>query len=93
MSCLGPLIVAFLFPILILLLDFNVNEFWNWTNINSYIQITVLFILGLMLIALLFSWVPGVISILGIIALLIDTSLSVPQFIQNWMNQTTYGMK
>ena len=74
-------------------LDFTVTEFWNWTNINSYVQATVLFTLAMVFLSICLSWVPGYIPLLGIGALLIDTLLTLPQFLKNWFNHTTFGMK
>lgn len=72
--------------------DMNLDDFWKWTDFNSYLHFLAIFlsIVSLVTYALLdfHFYVEG----LGLVALLTEAMLATPQLIHNWKVKSTAGM-
>lgn len=72
--------------------DLDTNFFWKWTDFQSYLDFMLLFAgLGGVLTYLLVD-VPIFIETVGLLAVLIEAVLGVPQFLRNYCNKSTSGM-
>lgn len=73
-------------------LDMEIKFFWKWTDFQSYLEFLLLFAaLGGILMYFLMG-VPIFIESVGLIAVLTEAMLGVPQFICNFRNKSTNGM-
>jgi len=71
----------------------NINDFWNWTDFSSYVQFMALFTLLASVVTVMFIGSAHYIELLGLFALMTEAMLGVPQFYQNYRNQSTEGMR
>jgi len=71
----------------------NVDDFWKWTDFSSYVQFMALFTLVASVITVAFIRSPYYVELLGLFALMTEAMLGAPQFIQNYKNQSTEGMR
>ncbi|XP_077145008.1 solute carrier family 66 member 2-like isoform X1 [Ranitomeya variabilis] len=72
--------------------DFDLGHFWKWSRIEDYVQFCLsLTILGAFLTYMLLD-VPIFVEGLGLVALLTEATLGLPQLIQNLRNKSTQGM-
>lgn len=72
--------------------DLDTNFFWKWADFQSYLDFMLLFAgLGGVL-TYLFMDVPIFIEVMGLLAVLIEAMLGVPQFLHNFCNKSTSGM-
>ena len=73
--------------------DWDTKYFWKWTNFQSYLEFVLLFgILGGVLMYLFVEY-PIFVEIVGLIAVLTEAMLGVPQFLRNVHNKSTDGMR
>jgi len=72
--------------------DFKMEEFWQWTNLSSYIQVTVLTSVLSLLTVYLFIHYVLVVEAIGYAALLTESCLAVPQFLKNQRSRSVQGM-
>ena len=80
------------FLIEILILDFDTNYFWKWTDYKSYLQFLAVFIgVGGVLTNLLINSV-FFIELLGFASVFTEAMLAAPQFYRNFVNKSTEGM-
>ncbi|XP_021962978.2 solute carrier family 66 member 2 [Folsomia candida] len=72
--------------------DFKLEDFWAWTNLASYIQVTIL--IATIASATIFIFLDNSIVVEGIgyAALLTESCLALPQFLKNQRNRSTQGM-
>ena len=76
----------------ILILDFDTNYFWKWTDYKSYLQFLAVFIgVGGVLTNLLINSV-FFIELLGFASVFTEAMLAAPQFYRNFVNKSTEGM-
>lgn len=73
-------------------IDFDVDNFWKWTDFISYVQFVIVFTMAGAAIAYLFSGSSMFVEGLGFSALCIEAMLGVPQFYHNLQNKSTEGM-
>jgi len=71
----------------------NIDDFWKWTDFSSYVQFMVLFTLLAGLVTVAFIGSPYYVELLGLIAVMTEAMLGVPQFYQNYRNHSTEGMR
>ncbi|XP_073516004.1 solute carrier family 66 member 2-like isoform X2 [Phyllobates terribilis] len=72
--------------------DFDLRHFWKWSRFEDYVQFCLsLTILGALLTYLLLD-VPIFVEGLGLVALLTEATLGLPQLLQNLRNKSTQGM-
>ena len=74
-------------------LDMNIDDFWKWTDFSSYIQFMVVFTLLAGVVTFMFIRSPYYVELLGLLALMTEAMLGVPQFYRNYRNKSTEGMR
>ncbi|EFN88260.1 PQ-loop repeat-containing protein 1 [Harpegnathos saltator] len=72
--------------------DLDVRFFWKWTNFQSYLAFMILFATVSGILMYLFVDIPIFIEVVGLLAVLIEAMLGVPQFLRNSSNKSTAGM-
>ncbi|XP_051167093.1 solute carrier family 66 member 2 isoform X1 [Leptopilina boulardi] len=72
--------------------DLDIKFFWKWTDFQSYLNFILIF--GMICGALMYFFVDVLIfvEIVGLLAVLTEAMLGVPQFIRNCGNKSTEGM-
>jgi len=73
--------------------DMNIDDFWKWTDFSSYIQFMALFTLLAGSLTYFFIDSRYYVELLGLFAVMTEAMLGVPQFFQNYTNQSTEGMR
>lgn len=73
--------------------DMDIRFFWKWTNFQSYLTFMVLFATVGGVLMYLFIDVPIFIEVVGLLAVLIEAMLGIPQFLRNSSNKSTVGMR
>lgn len=72
--------------------DFDLGHFWKWSRFEDYLH----FCLSLTIVVALFTYVlldvPFFVEGLGLVALLTEAMLGLPQLLQNLRNKSTRGM-
>lgn len=76
-----------------LVADFDGRYFWNWTDFRSYVEFIAAFTLTASLITYLLLGYVIYVEALGFTSLLIEAMLGVPQFYDNYVSKSTYGMR
>jgi len=72
--------------------DFEPEYFWQWTDFQSYVECTMLFVsIGSLVMYLLIKFDPFVEAV-GFLAVFTEAMLGTPQFYRNYQNKSTYGM-
>ncbi|KAG7204142.1 hypothetical protein KM043_001987 [Ampulex compressa] len=72
--------------------DLDTNFFWKWTDFQSYLDFMLLFAgLGGVLTYILLD-IPLFIEVIGLLAVLTEAMLGIPQFLRNFCNKSTSGM-
>lgn len=72
--------------------DFDYDHFWEWTDVQSYIEFMLTFsTMGCLLMYLFFDSSLFVETV-GFISVLTEALLAVPQFYRNFITKSTYGM-
>jgi len=71
----------------------NIDDFWKWTDFSSYVQFMVLFTLLASVTTVVFIRSTYYVELLGLFAVMTEAMLGVPQFYQNYRNQSTEGMR
>ncbi|CAB0036524.1 unnamed protein product [Trichogramma brassicae] len=72
--------------------DFETKYFWKWTDFQSYIDFVLIFgIVGAMMMYV-FIDIPLFVESVGLLALLTEAMLALPQFLKNYRNKSTHGM-
>ncbi|XP_040266503.1 solute carrier family 66 member 2-like [Bufo bufo] len=73
-------------------IDFKLADFWEWSRFEDYLQFCLsLTVLGALLTYCLLD-VPIFVEALGLVALLTEATLGLPQLLQNLRNKSTRGM-
>ncbi|XP_076638074.1 solute carrier family 66 member 2 [Colletes latitarsis] len=72
--------------------DFDINFFWKWTNFQSYLNFMLLFGALVGILTYLLVDVPIFVETVGLLAVLTEAMLGVPQFLCNVTNKSTNGM-
>jgi len=73
--------------------DINIDDFWKWSDFASYVQFMTLFTLLASVVTVAFIGSAYYIESLGLLALMTEAMLGVPQLYQNYKNQSTEGMR
>lgn len=73
--------------------DLDIRFFWKWTNFQSYLTFMVLFATVSGMLVYLFMDIPIFIELIGLLAVLIEAMLGIPQFLRNSSNKSTAGMR
>jgi len=68
-------------------------SFWQWTTYTQYIEFLAAFILCQAILYLVFGRSELYISILGFIALGLESTLPIPQLISNYKQKSLYGFR
>ncbi|XP_003741109.1 PQ-loop repeat-containing protein 1 [Galendromus occidentalis] len=72
--------------------DLEWRHFWQWTDFRSYLECSILFTVFVGGIVYLFKDVPIFVEIIGLVAVLTEALLGIPQFYRNFQNKSTAGM-
>lgn len=72
--------------------DLDIKFFWKWTDFQSYLNFILIFGLVCGALMYLFLDVPIFVEVVGLLAVLTEAMLGVPQFIRNCGNKSTEGM-
>ncbi|CAL7951200.1 unnamed protein product [Xylocopa violacea] len=72
--------------------DFDANFFWKWTDFQSYIDFILLFATLVGILTYLLVDVQIFVETVGLLAVLTEAMLGVPQFLRNFCNKSTNGM-
>ncbi|CAL1714908.1 unnamed protein product [Somion occarium] len=68
-------------------------SFWQWQNYTQYIEFLAGFILCQAILYLVFGQSDVYISILGFVALGLESTLPIPQLISNYKQKSLYGFR
>lgn len=72
--------------------DFELSSFWQWTDYRSYLECIVVFsIISGVLMCFLYQ-VTFFVETIGLLAVLVEAVLGIPQFYKNFENKSTAGM-
>ena len=74
-------------------IDFDRKYFWKWTDFRSYVEFIAAFTLTASLLTYIFLDNTYYVEILGFTSLLIEAMLGTPQFYDNYLYKSTYGMR
>eukprot|EP00695_Tsukubamonas_globosa_P003108 TRINITY_DN474_c0_g1_i1.p1 TRINITY_DN474_c0_g1~~TRINITY_DN474_c0_g1_i1.p1 ORF type:complete len:229 (+),score=77.95 TRINITY_DN474_c0_g1_i1:68-754(+) len=74
------------------LTEFNMRHFWQWEDFASYVTFLAAFVSGLLTLSTLFISQPWYVEFLGYAALLIESTLGIPQWVKNQMTKSTAGL-
>ncbi|XP_076283234.1 solute carrier family 66 member 2 isoform X1 [Lasioglossum baleicum] len=72
--------------------DLDANFFWKWTDFQSYLDFMLLFAAVVGVVTYLLVDVPIFVEFMGLLAVLTEAMLGVPQFLRNFVNKSTSGM-
>lgn len=72
--------------------DFDANFFWKWTDFQSYLDFMLLFAALVGILTYLLVDVPLFVETVGLLAVLTEAMLGIPQFLRNFTNKSTNGM-
>ncbi len=75
---------------------YDMGDFWNWNDIRNYIGFLTTFsavIGGLTFLNILLLRTAIFTETMGTFALLIESTLAMPQFMQNFRNKSTRGLR
>ncbi|XP_026674341.1 PQ-loop repeat-containing protein 1 isoform X3 [Ceratina calcarata] len=72
--------------------DFDPNFFWKWTDFQSYLDFILLFAAFMGILTYLLVDVPAFVETIGLLAVLMEAMLGIPQFLCNFFNKSTNGM-
>lgn len=72
--------------------DLNPRDFWQWTDLVSYIECTSTFTVLVGLLMYLFMHVSWFVESVGYASLMTEACLAVPQLYQNYRTHSTIGM-
>lgn len=73
-------------------LDFDTKFFWKWTNFRSYLDFMLLFATLVGVLTYLLIDIPIFVETIGLLAVLTEAMLGIPQFLRNFFNKSTSGM-
>lgn len=72
--------------------DFDTNFFWKWTDFQSYLDFMLLFAALVGVLTYMLVDVPIFVETVGLLAVLAEAMLGIPQFLRNFFNKSTNGM-
>ncbi|XP_011300185.1 PQ-loop repeat-containing protein 1 isoform X1 [Fopius arisanus] len=72
--------------------DLDIKYFWKWTDFQSYLDFILLFGVAGGFLMYLFADYPIFVESVGLLAVLTEAMLGVPQFLRNLHNKSTEGM-
>ncbi|XP_022669346.1 PQ-loop repeat-containing protein 1-like isoform X4 [Varroa destructor] len=72
--------------------DLEWRHFWQWTDFLSYVECTIIFTIIAGSVVFLFKDVTVVVEFVGLVAVLTEALLGMPQFYKNFVNKSTAGM-
>lgn len=81
------------FLLILISIDLDIKFFWKWTDFQSYLNFILIFGLVCGALMYLFLDVPIFVEVVGLLAVLTEAMLGVPQFIRNCGNKSTEGMR
>lgn len=73
--------------------DFDHRFFWQWTDFRSYVEFIAAFTLAASILTYVFVGHVLYVELLGFTSLLIEAMLGVPQFYDNFVSKSTFGMR
>lgn len=79
--------------VLLLIADFKREHFWNWSYFSDYCLFLLLFAGAMGIITMLFSRYPVYLESVGFLAVFTEAMLGIPQFVRNFKNKSTEGMR
>ncbi|XP_064086770.1 solute carrier family 66 member 2-like [Macrobrachium nipponense] len=72
--------------------DFDYDYFWEWTDVQSYIEFMLTFTTFGCLLMFIFIDTSIFVETVGFISVLTEALLAVPQFYKNFISKSTFGM-
>ncbi|KAG8034653.1 hypothetical protein G9C98_007729 [Cotesia typhae] len=73
--------------------DLDIKYFWKWTDFQSYLDFVLLFGVVGGVAMYIFVDYPIFVETVGLLAVLTEAMLGVPQFLRNLDNKSTEGMR
>ncbi|MPC88120.1 PQ-loop repeat-containing protein 1 [Portunus trituberculatus] len=73
--------------------DFDYDFFWEWTDMQSYVEFMLTFSTMGCLLMYLFIDSAVFVETAGFISVLTEALLAVPQFYKNFITKSTFGMR
>lgn len=73
--------------------DFDLRHFWKWTDFRSYVEFIAAFTASASLLTYLLIGHVVYVEALGFTSLLIEAMLGMPQFYDNYVSKSTFGMR
>lgn len=74
-------------------LDFDRSHFWDWTDFQSYIECLLIFSIAGGVLMYQFAKYSVFVETVGFLAVFTEAMLGLPQFLRNFKNRSTRGMK
>ncbi|KAM8946497.1 solute carrier family 66 member 2-like [Pelodytes ibericus] len=72
--------------------DFELDYFWQWSRFEDYVQFCFALTTSGALLMYVFLHAPAFVEGVGLISLLTEATLGIPQLLQNFRNHSTRGM-
>ncbi|XP_063801790.1 solute carrier family 66 member 2-like [Pseudophryne corroboree] len=72
--------------------DFDLSHFWQWSGFEDYLQFCLLLSVCCAFLTYVLLDVPIFVEVIGLLALLTEAMLGLPQLLQNLKNRSTRGM-
>ncbi|KAI6204080.1 hypothetical protein M3Y94_00631100 [Aphelenchoides besseyi] len=69
-----------------------VNAFWKWNDLSSFVAALGIFTVIASVVTFFFTQFPIYVEALGMVALLVEACLGLPQLIRNFQRRSTQGM-
>ncbi|KAI6208802.1 PQ-loop repeat-containing protein 1 [Aphelenchoides besseyi] len=69
-----------------------VNAFWKWNDLSSFVAALAIFTVIASIVTFFFTRFPIYVEALGMVALLVEACLGLPQLIRNFQRRSTQGM-
>ncbi|EGD79405.1 hypothetical protein PTSG_09817 [Salpingoeca rosetta] len=70
----------------------DLKTFWRWAHFKDYVTAVLLFAVVSGSATLIMIGVPAFVETVGLVSLLLEASLGLPQFVNNFKNKSTEGM-
>jgi len=68
------------------------SDFWQWDDFASYVIVTIIFAIFLSILSVIFISQWWFVEGIGYLALLVESTLALPQVYANYCNQSTVGL-
>uniref|UniRef100_A0A8C5Q6Q4 PQ-loop repeat-containing protein 1 n=1 Tax=Leptobrachium leishanense TaxID=445787 RepID=A0A8C5Q6Q4_9ANUR len=73
--------------------DFDLEYFWKWSRFEDYVQFCLSLAISAALMTYAFYDSPVFVEGIGLVSLLTEATLGLPQLLENFKNRSTQGMR